>query len=144
MGPFGSFVISASGMEAQRIRMNTIASNLANANSATTPDGASYRRKDVLFSTTPLGSTFQDVLNSRREGLSGVSIARIIEDQSPLKRVYEPSNPGADEEGYVEYPNVDVLKEMVNMMSASRSYEANITVFDASRTMALQALKIGS
>ncbi len=144
MGPFGSFAISASGMEAQRIRMNTIASNLANANSAATLGSAAYRRKDVLFATTPLGSTFQDVLNSRKEGLSGVRIVDVIEDQSPLKRVYEPSSPGADEEGYVDYPNVDVLKEMVSMMSASRSYEANITVFDASRTMALQALKIGS
>ncbi len=106
MGPFGSFSISASGMEAQRIRMNTIASNLANANSATTPDGASYRRKEVLFSTTPLGKTFQDVMDSRREGLAGVKIVGIIEDQSPLKRIYEPSNPAADEEGYVEYPNL--------------------------------------
>ena len=144
MGPFRSFSISASGMEAQRIRMNTIASNLANANSAATLDGAAYRRKEVLFSTAPLGNTFQDVLDSRREGLAGVKIVRIIEDQSPLKRVYEPSNPGADKEGYVEYPNVNILKEMVNMMAASRSYEANITVFDASRTMALQALEIGS
>ena len=76
--------------------------------------------------------------------MAGVKIVRIIEDQSPLKRVYEPSNPGADKEGYVEYPNVNILKEMVNMMAASRSYEANITVFDASRTMALQALEIGS
>jgi flagellar basal-body rod protein FlgC len=112
--------------------------------SATTPDGVAYRRKEVLVSTIPPGNTFQDVLNSRREGLSGVKIVRIIEDQSPLKRVYEPSNPAADEEGHVECPNVDVLKEMVNMMGASRSYEADITVFNASRTMALQALEIGS
>lgn len=144
MGLFDSFSISASGMEAQRVRMNIITSNLANANATTSPLGGPYRRRDIIFASNPLGNTFQEVLNAKSKGLYGVQAIRIVEDQSPFKRVYEPGNPIAGDDGYVEYPNVDILKEMVNMISASRSYEANITAFSASRSMALRALEMGS
>lgn len=133
---FGKILeISASGLEAQKIRMNIIASNLANARSTRSPDGGPYRRKDVVFS---------EVL----EGVggipsSGVEVSGVIEDRRPFEVVYDPQHPDADEHGYVKLPNVNVLEEMVNLISASRSYEANVNTINAAKNMAQKALDIG-
>ncbi|HZX49115.1 MAG TPA: flagellar basal body rod protein FlgC [Nitrospirota bacterium] len=127
--------ISASGLEAQRIRMNIIASNLANAQSTHTPEGGPYRRKDVVFS---------EVLNSAFEkNASAVEVKEIVEDRRPFQVVFDPQHPDANEEGYLQLPNVNLLEEMVNMMSASRSYEANVTAVNSAKSMAQKALEIG-
>ncbi|MBI5827644.1 MAG: flagellar basal body rod protein FlgC [Deltaproteobacteria bacterium] len=137
------FSISASGMEAQRLRMNIIAGNLANVETTRTSSGGPYRRKDILFETDRPNS-FADYLNaSAGTESAGVKVAGIIEDARPLKYVYEPSHPDADTNGYVAYPNVSVAEEMVNMISASRSYDANVSAFKATRDMANKALEIG-
>ncbi|MFQ5736018.1 MAG: flagellar basal body rod protein FlgC [Thermodesulfobacteriota bacterium] len=135
------FSISASGMEAQRVRMNVIASNLANVETTRTSAGGAYRRKDIVFSADS-GNDFASVLKTSLEG-AGVKVAGIVEDPRPLKHVYEPNHPDADENGYVAYPNVNAAEEMVNMISASRSYEANVAAFKATRNMIIKALDIG-
>jgi len=127
--------ISASGLEAQRLRMNIIAGNLANAQSTHSPEGGPYRRKDVVFS---------EILDSMTgEGSGEVQVSGIIEDQRPFQLVYDPQHPDANAEGYVQLPNVNLLEEMVNMMSASRSYEANVTAINSAKSMAHKALEIG-
>ncbi len=146
MGYFSSLDVSASGMSAQRMRMDLISQNIANANTTKTQDGTPYRRQTLLLGTdvtSPfskyLSGTSKDILN----GDGKVQIQGVVEDQTDFRRVYEPDNPEADEEGYVSYPNVDIVTEMVDMISASRSYEANVTASTASKNMALQALNIG-
>jgi len=137
------FSISASGMEAQRLRMNIIASNLANVETTRTSNGGAYRRKDILFETDRSNS-FAGYLNASVDTESaGVRVSGIIEDTRPLKYVYEPGHPDADTNGYVAYPNVSVAEEMVNMIAASRSYDANVAAFKATRDMANKALEIG-
>jgi flagellar basal-body rod protein FlgC len=127
--------ISSSGLEAQRVRMNIIASNLANVQSTRTPEGGQYRRKDVVFA---------EVLdNILEKGASGVKVSEVVEDRRPFQVVYDPQHPDANDEGYVQLPNVNLLEEMVNMMSASRSYEANVTAINAAKGMAQKALEIG-
>lgn len=145
---FGSsFGISASALTAQRLRMDVISSNIANAETtrASVVDGKAvpYRRKLVVLETSDSNS-FANVLNSKMNGQSeGVKVQAITEDPSPLKPVYNPSHPDADAEGYVYMPNVDITKEMVDMLSASRSYEANVTMLNASKAMVSKALEIG-
>ncbi|CAG1006219.1 Flagellar basal-body rod protein FlgC [Anaerolineae bacterium] len=136
------FSVSASGMEAQRFRMNIIASNLANVETTRTESGGAYRRKDIVFAAQ--GEGFGGFLKqAMNEGAPGVKIAGVIEDARPLKHVYEPAHPDADAEGYVAFPNINVAEEMVNMIAASRSYEANVSAFKATREMALKALELG-
>lgn len=136
------FSVSASGMEAQRFRMNIIASNLANVETTRTESGGAYRRKDIVFAAQ--GEGFGGVLRQAMIGAApGVKIAGVIEDARPLKNVYEPAHPDANPEGYVAFPNINVAEEMVNMIAASRSYEANVAAFKATREMALQALDLG-
>jgi len=137
---FTAFDVSATGLSAQRVRMNVVSSNLANVNSTETPEGGPYRRKDVVFSAEPVQGSFQNVLDDR---LRQVKAAEIVEDKRPFRTVYEPYHPNADKNGYVHYPNVTVVEEMVNMLSASRSYEANISVIKATKNMANKALEIG-
>lgn len=146
---FGSsFGISASALTAQRLRMDVISSNIANAETtrASVVDGKAvpYRRKLVVLETEK-DSSFSNILNSKMSGSAseGVKVQSIIEDSSPLKPVYNPSHPDADAEGYVYMPNVDLTKEMVDMLSASRSYEANVTMLNASKAMVSKALEIG-
>jgi len=127
--------ISASGLESQRIRMNIIASNLANAQSTHTPEGGPYRRKEVVFSEV-LGNEIEKTARS-------VAVREIVEDNRPFQVVFDPQHPDANEEGYVQLPNVNLLEEMVNMMSASRSYEANVTAINSAKSMAQKALEIG-
>jgi len=137
------FSVIASGMKAQRIRMNVISSNLANANSTGGLTGRTYRRRDVVFSSVKDTPGFADMLRVQGgSSLEGVSVSAIVEDKRPLKNVYEPNHPGADSNGYVKYPNVNTAEEMVNMMSASRSYEANVNAFKATREMMMRAMEI--
>lgn len=137
------FSVSASGMEAQRFRMNIIASNLANVETTRTESGGAYRRKDIVFAAQGEGG-FGSVLQNAIDGQApGVKVAGVIEDARPLKQVYEPAHPDADANGYVAFPNINVAEEMVNMIAASRSYEANVSAFKATREMALKALEIG-
>lgn len=137
--------ISASGMTAQRLRMDVIASNVANVNTTRNEDGETYKRKLLVFSeknSTP----FERILNSKTGAIvgSGVKVTRIAEDdKTPMKVVYDPSHPDANEEGYVTLPNIDTVTEMTNLISASRAFEANVTAFNATKNMALKALDIG-
>jgi flagellar basal-body rod protein FlgC len=140
---FNVFAVSASGMEVQRLRMNIIASNLANVETTHTSEGGPYRRKDIVFKAEE--NTFGNFLGSavkKGENLTGVAVAGIISDTRPLKYAYEPSHPDADTSGYVAYPNVNVVEEMVNMIAASRSYEANSNVFKSSRDMVAKAMEL--
>jgi len=132
-----ALAISASGLDAQKTRLNTVASNLANVNSTRTPQGGPYRRLDVVFSSAPVqpGDAASDP--------QGVHVSQIVPDTTPFRRVYEPQHPDADKDGYVSYPNVAPMEEMVNMLEALRSYEANVTAMGATKTMAEKALEIG-
>jgi flagellar basal-body rod protein FlgC len=123
--------ISSTALEAQKIRLNVIASNIANASSTNTPEGGPYRRKDVIFKTVMLGET-----------AGGVEVPQVVEDQAPFRTVYDPSHPDADKKGYVSYPNINVLTEMVNLMTAQRSYEANLTMITSYKDMYMRTLDI--
>jgi flagellar basal-body rod protein FlgC len=146
MGYFNALDIGASGLTAQRLRMDTIAQNIANINTTRTENGTPYRRRIVLFEERSNTTPFSEYLSeeSRKKYLfGGVRAVRITEDNSPFKRVYDPSHPDAGADGYVEMPNVDVVTEMVNMISATRAYEANVTSINSTKSMALKALEIG-
>ena len=121
-------------MTAQAQRLNVVASNLANVDSATGPDGKAYRAKQVIFQTTPVGA----------QGGSGVKVAAVVEDASPMKMQYDPKHPMANAQGYVEMPNVNPVEEMVNMISASRSYQNNVEVMSTSKAMLVKTLGIGN
>lgn len=133
MSLFNIFNVAGLGMAAQSQRLNTVASNLANADSTTGPDGKPYRSKQVVFAATPVGGA-----NSQ-----GVKVVAVAESTAPMKIVYDPKHPMADEKGYVTLPNVNVVDEMVNMISASRSYQNNVDVLNASKTLLLKTLTIG-
>ncbi|UOQ47882.1 flagellar basal body rod protein FlgC [Gracilibacillus caseinilyticus] len=150
MSIFNAINTSGSGLTAQRLRMDTISSNIANADTtrATMNENGEYepyRRKMTVFGSK--GQSFSSVLNQATTGSSsagnGVKVSDIVEDDEPFQLVYNPNHPDANEEGYVEIPNVDPLQEMVDMMSATRSYEANVTALNASKTMLMKALEIG-
>ena len=147
MGVFSAFDVSASGMTAQRTRLDVISQNIANVNSTRDADGNIYKRKTVVFQEKAYYSV-DDALTSAT-GMygkvgNGVKIRQISEDTDTEGRmVYDPSNPDADENGYVTYPNVNTVTEMTNMIDASRSYEANVTAFNAAKNMALKALEVG-
>lgn len=135
---------SATGLAAQRLRMNLISANLANVNTTRTPAGGPYRRKEVVFEARPAPESFRDVLRARQSRRpADVQATRIIEDQRPPVVKYAPHHPDADEKGYVALPHINVMEEMVNMISATRSYEANVTAVRAAKDMALKALEIG-
>ena len=127
------FDVAGSAMSAQSQRMNVTASNLANADSVSGPDGKPYRAKQVIF----------EVASTNQNDIGGVKVAGVVEDQSPMRMVYDPKNPMAAADGYVTMPNVNVVEEMVNMMSASRSYQANVEVLNTAKTMMLKTLTIG-
>ena len=127
--------ISASALAAQSQRLNTVASNLANAESAGGADGQVYRARQVVFTVAPDAGTAVS---------PGVKVSQVIEDQSAPRRVYDPKHPMADEEGYVNMPNVNVVEEMVNMISASRSYQSNVEVMNTAKTMLLKLLTLGN
>jgi flagellar basal-body rod protein FlgC len=133
MSIFNIFNIAGSAMTAQSQRLNVVASNLANADSTTGPDGKPYRAKQVVFSTMPVNE----------QGSAGVKVAAVVDDPSPMKMVYDPQHPMADAKGYVTMPNVNVVEEMVNMISASRSYQNQADVMNTSKSMLLKTLTIG-
>lgn len=128
MSLFKVFDIAGSAMTAQSMRLNVVASNMANADSVTGSDGQPYRAKQVIFQAQPLG---------------GVNVTRVIDDPSPMKIVYDPQNPYADAQGYVTMPNVDVVEEMTNMISASRSYQANVEMMNTAKTLLQRTLTLG-
>lgn len=127
------FNVAGSAMSAQSQRLNAVASNIANADSATSSNGQVYRAKQVVFSAVPMGEP----------EASGVVVQQVVEDSSPPKMVYDPNHPLADAKGYVAMPNVNVVEEMVNMISASRSYQTNVDTMNAAKTMLLKTLTIG-
>ncbi len=142
MDIFNTFRISSSALKANRIRLDTISSNLANVETTSTPEGGPYKKKSVYFESTPL--SFQEQLDQNlKNSAQGVSVTKILEDQEAPRKVYNPSHPDAKEDGYVEMPNISVLEEMVDMMSATRSYQANVTTIKSAKRMALKALEIG-
>lgn len=135
---------SASGLSAQRLRMNLISSNLANVNTTRTEQGGPYKRKDAVFAAVPHQNDFARTLaRSIEPGLNEVQVTAIRDDDRPAITKYDPGHPDADANGYISLPNINVVEEMVNMISASRSYEANITAVKASKDMATDALDIG-
>ena len=146
MGMFTSFDINASGMTAQRFRMDIISENVANANTTRTSNGTPYVRKVVTFTEKDSQTPFHRVLNKATDRYSGkgVKVDGVYEDkETEMNMVYDPSHPDADENGYVSYPNVNIITEMTNLIDASRSYEANATAFNTSKAMALQGLNLG-
>lgn len=135
MSLFNVFSVASSAMTAQSMRLNAVASNLANADSVVSSDGKPYRAKQVVFESTPMGKA--------GEASQGVRVRQVVEDASPLRLVYDPRNPAADEKGYVAFPNVNVVEEMTNMISASRSYQTNVEVLNTAKTMMMRTLQIG-
>ncbi|WAA10709.1 flagellar basal body rod protein FlgC [Fervidibacillus albus] len=145
---FSSLNISASALSASRLRMDVISSNMANAETTRGElvDGewVPYRRKSVVLQEqgSSFSSVFQSALNGQATG-SGVKVSEIVEDESPFNLVYDPEHPDANEDGYVQMPNVDPLREMIDLLSTTRTYEANVTVLNASKSMLLKTLEIG-
>ncbi len=140
---FSAIETSATGLTAERLRLDLIASNLANAESTRTEDGGPYRRKVAIFQPRGARYSFRDIFSSSFSSApEGVTVAGVRQDTSPFKRVYMPGHPEADKDGYVTYPNVDVTTEMVDMMAATRAYEANVTAIEAAKTMAQKALDL--
>lgn len=144
---FNSIDISASGLTAERTRMDVISSNLANANTTRTENGEPYRRKQVILQENNHGTFQANLSRAINNHLKGVKVEKIVEDQKPFKLVFDPSHPDAiaegELEGYVKKPNVNVVSEMVDMISATRAYEANVTAINSAKNMAVKALEIG-
>lgn len=136
MGYFDSFGISASGLTAERLRLDIVANNLANAETTRTPQGGPYRRQTVIFA-----QRLQRALHGWRN--AGVQVAAIVEDDGPPRLAYQPDHPDARADGYVEYPNVNVVNEMIDMLGATRAYEANAAVLQATKQLASYALEMG-
>jgi flagellar basal-body rod protein FlgC len=132
MSDFRIFAIAGSALTAQSARLNAVSSNLANADSVTGADGQPYRAKQVVFKATPVEG-----------GGLGVRVTQVVESAAPLRMTYDPANPAADEKGYVSMPNVNVVEEMVNMISASRAYQTNAEVMNTAKTLMMKALTIG-
>ncbi len=135
MSLFNIFSIAGSALTAQSARLNAVASNLANADSATSSTGQPYRAKQVVFSATPLGGS--------NAAAAGVRVSKVIDDPAPMKMMYDPKHPLADAKGYVTMPNVNAVEEMVNMISASRSYQSNADVMNTAKTLLLKTLQLG-
>jgi flagellar basal-body rod protein FlgC len=133
MSLFNIFNVAGSAMTAQSQRLNTVASNIANADSTTSATGQTYRAKQVVFAAVP----------GQKAESTGVKVQQVIEDQSPLKKLYDPKHPQADENGYITMPNVNMVEEMVNMISASRSYQTNVETMNTAKNMLLKTLTIG-
>jgi flagellar basal-body rod protein FlgC len=143
MDLFTSLKVSASGLTAQRTRMDVISSNLANVNTTRTPEGGPYKKKSPVFTAVPAGG-FGDVLKSQMaNNIREVKVTEIVEDNREPKMVFDPDHPDANSDGYVAMPNVNLMEEMVDMLSATRAYEANVTAIGNSKSMAQRALDIG-
>ncbi|MGB9712796.1 MAG: flagellar basal body rod protein FlgC [Dissulfurimicrobium sp.] len=151
MNLFTAIKISAYGLSAERTRLGVAAMNLANADVTKTVDGGPYRPKSVVFSAEPYNKTgqggggvsFADRFSQGLDALQVVKVAKIVEDKDPFREVYDPNNPDADQNGMVKLPNVNVMEQMVDIMTASRAYEANVTAINTAKSMALKTLEIG-
>lgn len=141
MGAFDIFKISASGMKAQRTRMEVVASNLSNVHTTSTDEGGPYKKKDVVFKAIDVSEdkSFGGTLSKKIEGVKAESIE---ESEKPMQKVFSPSHPDADEEGYVTYPNVNLMEEMTDMVAATRAYEANVNVLNTTKDMFLKTLDL--
>ncbi|TKB58215.1 flagellar basal body rod protein FlgC [Ferrimonas aestuarii] len=137
MSLFNIFDVSGSGMSAQNVRLNTTASNIANANSVSSSAGETYRARQPVFEAQ------LNEFSAQQQAASGVTVKGIVESDKPLIREFSPNHPMADEDGYIYKPNVNVVEEMANMISASRSYQANVEVADAAKNLAKQTLRLG-
>lgn len=145
MSMLDSLEISSSGLAAQRTRMKVISSNIANVNTTRTPGGGPYRRKETIFAALPSHKSFLKELidQERDDSTRHVKVVGIVEDSRPPKLKFDPNHPDANEEGYVELPNIDVVEEVTNMMISKRSYEANIAAINATKNMIIRSLEIG-
>ena len=140
---FGAIDAAASGLTAERLRMDVISNNIANVNTTRTAEGGPYRRQMVVFAPRENEASFSQVLSQQLETGNGVRVTGIQKDTSPTKKVYDPAHPDANKEGYVSFPNVNAMQEMADMITASRTYEACATAFDAAKNMAVTAISIG-
>jgi flagellar basal-body rod protein FlgC len=135
--------LAGSAISAQSQRLNTVASNLANADTVAGPDGTPYKARQVVFQATTPNEVRGLSQGTRSIGTAGVRVADVVEDQSPGKRTFDPKHPSADAEGYVTHSNVNVVEEMVNMISASRSYQNNIEIMNTAQQLAMKTLQLG-
>ena len=141
---FSSMNVSSSALSAERTRMSLISNNLANSNTTRTPEGGPYKRKNVVFEATlPEGKFNKLVTDAVAQQARNVEVTQIVEDTTPPRLQYDPGHPDANPQGYVALPNVNVVEEMTDMISATRSYEANVTAVQAAKSMALKTLEIG-
>ena len=146
MSAFGAMNVSATGMTAQRVRNDIIAQNIANVNTTRDANGVPYKKKNVVFeekSVTSFDMALDLSMGATGVGLDGVKVSEIVEDDSEGRKVYDPSHPDADDQGYVTYPNVNIVQEMTDLIDASRAYEANVTAFNATKSMYLKTLEMG-
>lgn len=146
MSVFGAMNVSATGMTAQSVRRDIISQNIANVNTTRDANGKPYKKKNVVFeekSVTSFDMALDLSMGATGIGLDGVKVSKIVEDDSEGRKVYDPSHPDADEDGYVTYPNVNVVQEMTDLIDASRAYEANVTAFNASKSMYMKTLEMG-
>ncbi|WP_320009156.1 flagellar basal body rod protein FlgC [Maridesulfovibrio sp.] len=142
---FTALDIGASGLKAQREYLNVVSMNMANARTTRTAEGGPYRRKSVSMESSPVLSPFETAMNQQlNQQLRGVTVRGIVSDTRPFKEVYEPNHPDANEKGIVKYPDINVVEEMVNMITISRSYEANAQAVDSAKKMFNRALRIGN
>ena len=137
---FTSFKIISSGLSAQRAKMDVLTSNIANVNTTSTPEGGPYKRKIITFSSDPVQKGFDETI---KDAVNAVKVNGISNDKEGFKKIFDPAHPDADKEGYVTLPNVNMMLEMTDLITASRAYEANATAFDAMKNMALKAIDIG-
>lgn len=136
--------VSASGMAAQQMRMNTINSNIANVNTTRTPEGGPYRRKDVVLESIPDAKSFGEILTTQpQKDVARVQVTDVTVDRKAPLMKYEPDHPDANEEGYVAYPNINLMEEMANMIMTTRAYEANVSAMNATKDMAMTSLELG-
>jgi flagellar basal-body rod protein FlgC len=136
--------VSASGMAAQRMRMNTINSNIANVHTTRTPEGGPYRRKDVVFESMPDAKSFGEILTTQpQKDVARVQVTDVTVDRKAPLMKYEPDHPDANADGYVAYPNINLMEEMANMIMTTRAYEANVSAMNATKDMAMTSLELG-
>jgi flagellar basal-body rod protein FlgC len=141
---FTAMRISSSGLTVQRTRMNVVSSNLANVDTTRTPEGGAYKPRHAVVAAIPVAQTFQEVLADKlHQQTAGAEVVTITTDQGPGRMVYNPTHPDANQDGYVEMPNISVVNEMVNMVTATRSYEANVSALQSLKAMAKNAFEIG-
>ncbi len=144
MGMFGAIDAAASGLTAERLRLDVISNNIANANTTRTSEGGPYRRQLVVFEPRSDQLSFEQMLSGQIASAgSGVKVVGITKDNSPTRKVYDPNHPDANKDGYVDMPNINIVSEMVDMITATRAYEANVTAVNSAKSMALKALDIG-